>query len=42
MTSVRSHPRHTVDLAQGVKHGAIGGIVAGVTVPMFEMAMAAC
>jgi len=41
MTDVRTHDTRRVDLARALKHGAIGGVIAGLVFPMFEMAMAA-
>ncbi len=41
MTEVRTHPTQDVDLGRALKHGAIGGVIAGLVFPMFEMAMAA-
>lgn len=41
MTNVHPLAANRIDLARGVKHGAIGGVIAGVVFPMFEMAMAA-
>jgi len=41
MTDVRTHDTRRVDLARALQHGAIGGVIAGLVFPMFEMAMAA-
>jgi hypothetical protein len=41
MTDVRTHDTRRVDLGLALKHGAIGGVIAGLAFPMFEMAMAA-
>jgi hypothetical protein len=41
VTQVRTHPTREVDLGRALKHGAIGGVIAGVIFPLFEMAMAA-
>src|ERR687892_1799737 len=41
VTHTRSFPTDTSDLGRGVKHGAVGGVLAGLVFPMFEMAMAA-
>ena len=41
MTQTRSFPTDTIDLGRALKHGAVGGVIAGIVFPMFEMAMAA-
>lgn len=41
MTEVRVHPDDAADLGRALKHGAIGGVIAGLIFPMFEMVMAA-
>lgn len=41
MTPAHAHPTSAIDLGRAVKHGMIGGILAGLVFPMFEMAMAA-
>lgn len=41
MTEVRTHQTQELHLGRALKHGAIGGVIAGLVFPMFEMAMAA-
>ena len=41
MTEVRTREATRVDLGRALKHGAVGGVIAGLIFPMFEMAMAA-
>jgi hypothetical protein len=41
VTQTRGFATDTIELGRALKHGAIGGIVAGIVFPLFEMAMAA-
>ncbi len=41
MTQTGTAGSGRVDVGRALKHGAIGGVIAGLIFPMFEMAMAA-
>jgi len=41
VTQSRSFATDTIDLGRALKHGTVGGVIAGLLFPMFEMAMAA-
>lgn len=41
VTETRAADASQIDVGRALKHGAVGGIIAGLIFPMFEMAMAA-
>lgn len=41
MTQAHTSPTGQINWGSALKHGAIGGVIAGLVFPMFEMAMAA-